>query len=125
MLRSGGSLRGGGYDTRRRREDVGRHTLAVTSLAAVFGQWGKRSEAAQLHRELMVRAAHAYICNAHLAISADAAGQREAAIAFARRAWEEREPPFILWARHFPQYGTLRSDPQFAAILREMNAEYW
>jgi tetratricopeptide (TPR) repeat protein len=81
----------------------GRHTLAITSLAGVFGQWGKRPHAAALHRELTDRASRGYISAAHLAITAEAAGQREEAIAFARHAWDEREPPFILWARHFPQ----------------------
>jgi serine/threonine-protein kinase len=100
----------------------GRHTLAITSLAGVFGQWGKRSEAAALHRELMDRASRGYISAAHLAITAEAAGQREEAIAFARRAWDEREPPFVLWARHFPQYRALHSEPRFAAILREMDS---
>jgi hypothetical protein len=100
----------------------GRHTLALTCLAGVFGQWGKWSEAGALHRELLDRAVRGYIPAAHLAISAEASGQREEAIAFAHRAWDEREPPFILWARHFPQYCTLRSDPRFAAILCEMDA---
>jgi serine/threonine protein kinase len=100
----------------------GRHTLALTCLAGVFGQWGKGSEAGALHRELLDRAVRGYIPAAHLAISAEASGQREEAIAFARRAWDEREPPFTLWARHFPQYRTLRSDPRFAGILREMDS---
>lgn len=100
----------------------GRHTLAVTCLAAVFGQWGKRPEASALHREQIDRGARGYIPGAHLAITAEAAGQREEAVAFARCAWEEREPPFILWARHFPAYRTLRSDPRFAAILQEMDS---
>ena len=100
----------------------GRHSLALTGLAAVFGQWGKPAEALALHCELMDGTSRCYVSAAHLAITAEAAGQREEAIAFARRAWDEREPPFILWARHFPPYRTLRSDPRFAAILREMNA---
>jgi serine/threonine-protein kinase len=100
----------------------GRHTLAVTCLAGVFGQWGKRSEAASLHRELIDRASRGYISAAHLAIAAEAAGLREEAVAYARRAWEEREPPFILWARHFPQFRSLDADPRFTAILHEMDA---
>jgi TolB-like protein/cytochrome c-type biogenesis protein CcmH/NrfG len=99
----------------------GRHSLALASLAGVFGQWEKPSEARALHRELMDRASRGYIPASHLVLTAEAAGQHEEALAFARRAWDEREPPFILHARHFPEYRTLRSDPRFAAILREMD----
>ena len=100
----------------------GRHSLAFTSLAGVLGHWGKRTEARALHGELMDRASRSYVPAAHLALTAEAAGQREEALAFARRAWGEREPPFILEARHFPEFRTLRSDPRFRAILREMDS---
>jgi TolB-like protein/Tfp pilus assembly protein PilF len=100
----------------------GRHSLALTCLAGIFGQWGKPSEASALHRELMDRASRGYVPASHLVLTAEAAGHREEAIAFARRAWDEREPPFILWARHFPQYRMMHSDPRFAAILREMDS---
>jgi TolB-like protein len=101
----------------------GRHPLAVTGLAGVFGQGGKRAEALVLHRELVDRAWRGYVSATHLALTADAAGHREEAMAFARRAWDEREPSFILWARHFPLYRTLHSDPRFAAILRAMDSQ--
>ena len=70
----------------------------------------------------MDRASRGYVSATHLALTAEAAGQHEEAMAFARRAWDEREPSFILWARHFPPYRTLHSDPRFAAILREMDS---
>lgn len=82
---------------------------------------GKRADAAALHREMMDRASRGYVSAAHSSITAEAAGQHEEAIGFARRAWDEREPPFVLWARHFPQYRTLHSDLRFVAILREMD----
>ena len=99
----------------------GRHSRALTSLAGVFGQWGKPSEASALHRELMDRASRAYVPLTYLILTAEATGQHEEAMAFARRAWDVREPPFILHARHFPQYRPLHSDPRFASIVREMN----
>jgi TolB-like protein/Flp pilus assembly protein TadD len=103
-------------------EVSGRHSRAITSLAVVFGKWGKRSEASVLHRELMDRSSRAYVPLTYLALTAEASGQHEQAIAFARRAWDEREPPFILHARHFPEFRALHSDPRFAAILREMDS---
>ena len=98
-----------------------RHTLALTALAGVFSQAGKPMEARTLHRELMDRAPRQYASASHLALTAEAAGERGAALAFARRAWDDRDPNFILWARHFPQYRTLHTDPRFVAILYEMD----
>ena len=102
-------------------EMSGRHCLAITALAGILGHAGRPDEARALHHELMDRASRGYVSAAHMALTAEAAGDREEAMACARRAWDEREPPFILWARHFPHYRTLHSDPRFAAILREMN----
>jgi serine/threonine-protein kinase len=99
-----------------------RHPLALTALAWALGQAGMHAEAIAIHRELMDRAAVAYVSPTHLALTAEAAGRREEAMTYARRAWDEREPSFILWARHFPPYRRLHADPRFAAILREMDS---
>lgn len=52
----------------------------------------------------------------------EAAGHRDLAIGFAERAWAKREPTFILFARHHPLWRSIRSDPRFQAIVRDMNA---
>ncbi len=70
---------------------------------------------------MMDRSSRGYVSACHLALTAEAAGDHEEAMAFARRAWDDREPPFILWARHFAHYRSLHPDPRCAAILREMN----
>jgi len=99
----------------------GRHSRALASLALVFGQSGKRPEASALHGELVDRASRAYVPLTYLALTAEASGQHEEAMSLARRAWDARDPTFILHARHFPEFRSLRSDPRFVAILREMN----
>ena len=68
------------------------------------------------------RAAERYVAQAYLALSAAAAGRPDEAIAHARAAWDDREPPFILFARHYPQWRPLHADPRMQSILREMNA---
>jgi hypothetical protein len=63
-----------------------------------------------------------YVPATALIIPADAAGHRDLSIQYAERAWAEREPMFILLARHHPEWRSIRSDPRFQAILREMDA---
>jgi hypothetical protein len=60
--------------------------------------------------------------NGVLLVAAEAAGHRDLAIQYAERAWAEREPAFIVSARHYPEIRGVRSDPRFQAILREMDA---
>jgi serine/threonine protein kinase/Flp pilus assembly protein TadD len=98
-----------------------RASSALASQATVFGYWGKPSEAIALHRELLDRASRSFVPLTYLVLTAEASGLHEEAMAFARRAWDEREPTFLLHARHFPEYRSLHSDPRFAAIMREMN----
>lgn len=73
--------------------------------------------------EISERADQQYVAAAQLIVTADAAGERDLAIHHAQRAWAEREPLFILFARHFPEWRSIRSDPRFQAILREMDGQ--
>jgi hypothetical protein len=94
---------------------------ALTTMAAAYGRLGKPQAAATLLRELSDRAAHTYLSETELILAADAAGDRDLAIRSAERAWADREPMFILFARHHPMWRSVRSDPRFQAILREMD----
>jgi TolB-like protein/Flp pilus assembly protein TadD len=97
--------------------------LAIGSLASAYAGAGRTADADAIRVEMESIALLQYVPKALLALTANAAGRRDEAIAFARTAWHEREPSFILFARHFPEYAPLRSDPRFAAILEEMNHE--
>ena len=99
----------------------GRHPYGLTSMAVAFGRCGKPEAAETLLRELTERRKRSYVAATQLIGPADAAGHRDLAIQYAERAWAEREPPFILFARHFPEFRSLRADPRFQAILREMD----
>lgn len=105
----------------RAAEMGGRHPIAISSMACAFGRWGKADAAETLLRELTARAERTYTANTQLIGPADAAGHRDLAIRYAERAWAEREPPFILFARHSHELRGIRTDPRFQAILREMD----
>ena len=71
---------------------------------------------------MVERASRRYVPATFLAATADAAGRRDEAIAHSQRAWDDREPPFILLARRMSAFRSLREDPRFQDILREMKA---
>ena len=99
----------------------GRHHFAIVSLALTCAHKGQRDRAAALHAELVQRSADGYIPLTQLALTADAAGDRDQALAYARQALDQLEPPFVLLARHWPEFRELRQDERFAALLRELN----
>jgi pentatricopeptide repeat protein len=99
-----------------------RHVFALTSMTVAFGRWGKPDEAERLLREMAERAERSYVPATNFISPPEALGRRDRAIQYAERAWAEREPGFILFARHFPEWRSIRSDPRFQAILREMDA---
>lgn len=100
----------------------GRLPAAVASMACVCRRLGDLDAAETLFQELVARAGREYVPNGVLLTAAEAAGHRDQAIQYATRAWAEREPAFIVSARHYPEIREVRSDPRFQAILREMDA---
>jgi tetratricopeptide (TPR) repeat protein len=103
---------------------AGRHHLAIASLALTCAHKGHPDRAAALHTELVQRAAAGYIPLTQLALTADAAGDRDQALAYARQALDQLEPPFVLLARHWPEFSELRQDQRFAALVRELDGPW-
>jgi TolB-like protein/Tfp pilus assembly protein PilF len=99
----------------------GRHHFAIVSLALTCAHKGQPDRAAALHAELVQRAAAGYIPLTQLALTADAVGDRDQALAYARQALDQLEPPFVLLARHWPEFRELRQDERFAALVRELD----
>jgi hypothetical protein len=100
----------------------GDHAYVTSGLTWALGSCGRKAEAEAVYQRMVEGASRRYTPATFLAISADATGRRDEAIAQARRAWEEREPPFILFARRMSGFRSLREDPRFQEILREMDA---
>jgi len=70
----------------------------------------------------MDRASGGYVPAAHLALTAQAAGEHENAMAFARHAWDEREPPSFFGSATFRGTAYCTRIRRFAAILREIGS---
>jgi hypothetical protein len=98
------------------------HPFALAGLAAIHMRRDRGDLAVACYDELLARARAPPVTSTHQALAADAVGRRDEALVHARRALDDREPPFILLARHFPDFGSLRQDSRFAAIVGELDA---
>ena len=94
--------------------------VALSGLAFAYAQAGRPDEAAHVYDQLKSLADKRYVPLAFLVSAATSSGRLDEAVALARRAWDDREPTFMLWARHYHEYRGLRDDPRFQAILGEM-----
>jgi serine/threonine protein kinase/tetratricopeptide (TPR) repeat protein len=99
----------------------GRHPYALVTLARTCARKGSDARARDLLRELESRAVDGSVPCIQLAGTAEAAGDRDTALTYARRALDEREPGFVLLARHWPDFIELRRDPRFVAMIRELD----
>jgi serine/threonine protein kinase/tetratricopeptide (TPR) repeat protein len=98
----------------------GNHLWGYCGLTHAYGAWGKLDEARRHFAEAEAREARDYLQPCMMAYAAEAAGEREKAIAYADRAERERDPLFVLLARLWPEYAPLRTDPRFHAIVARL-----
>jgi tetratricopeptide (TPR) repeat protein len=95
----------------------GRHPWTVTIQALIHASWNRPVEARALYLELDERSRREHVQPSMLSAAAAAVGERDAAIVFARRAVDERDPLFVTLARSWPGYDLLREDPRFQEIV--------
>jgi serine/threonine-protein kinase len=91
--------------------------LADAQLAAVGG---RMESARQMLAECERTHAREYMSSASLACVYAALGDRDGAFRTLNRAFEERDG-MLAYAKVFPAFAALRSDPRFAALLRRLN----
>jgi hypothetical protein len=97
----------------------GRHPWALATQALIFADWGKTTEAWAIYKELAARSEGGYIQPTQMAIAASAVEDLDLAVAYARQAFEIRDP-FLVLAKRWPDFARLRKDQRFTNILVTM-----
>jgi len=109
----------------------GRHQEAIEQLkqlqtttdielkAGLYARVGQRDESLKLLRELKSRAAHEYVSSVSLARVYIGLGDKEQALVWLRKAYDERSAYLVNIGVH-PAYDPLRSDPRFNELLRDI-----
>ncbi len=99
--------------------DLGFYTSLLVSTLA---QSGRMDEAQALRARLRARTATEYIAFTNLAEASFAVGDLADALSSAQRAAHDREPQFLLWARHGPGWWAwLRQQPEWPAMLKQLD----
>ena len=99
---------------------TGRRTADLRYLALVYGLAGRKSETQKIIIELKERSRHHYIFPSVFAYAYLGLGDKDRALTFLERAYEEHDPA-LFYLKVSPLLDPLRSEPRFQALLRRMN----
>jgi len=99
-------------------QSQGPYALAV--LASIYGLQGRNDEAEVLIKELKETARHRYVSGFFFAEAYVGLGQRDQAIIWLERAYEEHDE-WMVFANCYPGLDPLRSEPRFQVLMRRMN----
>ena len=92
----------------------------VAELGHVYAASGQRGEAHRLLHEMKGQAKRGHIDSANIALIYTGLGERDQALQWLEKAYEERSP-WIPWLNVEPKFDHLRSDPRLLDLLRRMN----
>ena len=98
---------------------LSRDPYALAVLASIYGLQGRNDEAEALIKEVRETARHRYVPGFFFAEAYVGLGQRDQAITWLERAYEEHDQ-WMVFANSYPGLDPLRSEPRFQALLRRM-----
>jgi predicted Zn-dependent protease len=101
------------------RDLSGGHSESVAHIVYALAKSGKQAEARATLNELKRRAAERYVPPCSLALSYNALGETDQAIAALKRGFEQRDP-HMLFLKVEPKWYNLRHDPRFQDLLRRV-----
>jgi tetratricopeptide (TPR) repeat protein len=97
-----------------------RNSTLLASMADIYGLAGRKGEAIKLIDELKQRARRRYVSGFLLAEAYGGLGEKDQALAWLERAYEDRDQ-WMVYIASYPGLDPLRSEPRFQALLRRMN----
>ena len=98
---------------------TGHTSQNLGELGHAYAMSGKRAEALKLLKELEEMSARQYVSPLDFAFIYTGLGDKEQAFAYLEKAYQERTT-WLMWIKVDPRFDPLRSDPQFADLLRRM-----
>lgn len=95
------------------------NTRDIATLGHAYAVAGKRSEALKVLAELQERAKHKYVSPYFIALVYVGLGDKDQALAWLEKAYQERHPYLIL-IKVEPVFDVLRSEPGFQDLVRRI-----
>ena len=93
---------------------------ALATIAGIYGLQGRKHEAEELIDEVKKTARHQYVSGWFFAGAYVGLGQKDEAITWLERAYEEHDQ-WMVYVAENPVLDPLHSEPRFQALLRRMN----
>ena len=93
--------------------------VAIAGIGYVDGISGKRIDASKVLRDLSDLSRERYVTSYGVALVYAGLGDRDKAIAWLNKAYEERSH-WLVWLKLDPRWDTLRADPRFVDLVRRV-----
>jgi tetratricopeptide (TPR) repeat protein len=97
-----------------------REPYCMALMASIYGLQGRNDKAEAPIKELKETARHRYVSGFFFAEAYAGLGQRDQAITWLERAYEEHDE-WMVFANSYPGLDRLRAEPRFQALMHRMN----